>query len=358
MSTNESSQNLDGNVVSRQALDLSAQSRSSSSEAPLIPNRECVIELNSAHAGYRSREVLTQLNLRVEKGEIVGIVGRNGAGKTTLIDLICGLQTPTKGSIVMFGEKSKHAVNSRSTLARPSALFRSRIGVLPQETALYADLTADQNLKFAATLYAVKNKAARIAEVLELVGLSDRRLEPVKTFSGGMQRRLAIARALLHDPELLILDEPTVGVDAQTRHQIWNYIRRLKLSGKTVVFTTNYLDEAEALCDRVVMLNNGKIAAIRSPASLALETGTCLEIVGSGDFNFVMTQLAEAKDVKRVERKEAGLLIYLGSGAKPEELVLFLRTKLVIQSFRTRSPDLAEIFQHFTGTSLPPELGR
>ena len=180
---------------------------------------------------------LNGLSLRVPTGTVVGIVGPNGAGKTTLIDVICGLVRPSSGIVRVLGEDVR---------ARGAAL-RGRIGVLPQETALYDELTPEQNLRFAAALYDVPRPAARIAEVLELVGLSGRARDRVRGFSGGMQRRVAIARALLHNPPLLILDEPTVGVDVEARHQIWAHIRSLRAGGRTVVLTTNYLDEAEAL---------------------------------------------------------------------------------------------------------------
>lgn len=223
--------------------------------------------------------------------------------------------------------------------------------MLPQETALYEQLSARQNLQFAASLYSVRDSRKRIDEVLELVGLASRGFEPVSGFSGGMKRRLAIARALLHDPELLILDEPTIGVDAQSRHQIWNYIRKLKKTAKTVVLSTNYLDEAQALCDRIVMLHDGRIIANQTPASLLEETGTCLELICSeGLVPSVEKLLSGHLGLKRIEITETGILVYLASHANPEQVVQLLRGHIAIQSFRSRSPDLAEIFQHFASS--------
>jgi len=310
------------------------------------------IELDDVSCSYGSRSVLKEIKLRVRTGEIIGLVGQNGAGKTTLINLLCGLQSHSPGSargqIRMFGETRLQSSRSSS---RGSSKFRSRLGVLPQETALYEQLSARQNLQFAASLYSVRDSRKRIDEVLELVGLAGRGFEPVSGFSGGMKRRLAIARALLHDPELLILDEPTIGVDAQSRHQIWNYIRKLKKTAKTVVLSTNYLDEAQALCDRIVMLHDGRIIASQTPASLLEETGTCLELICSeGLVPSVEKLLSGHLGVKRIEITETGILVYLASHANPEQVVQLLRGHIAIQSFRSRSPDLAEIFQHFASS--------
>ena len=227
-----------------------------------------VVEVVDVTCNFGRVQALDGLTLHILPGTVVGIVGPNGAGKTTLIDVICGLVRPSRGTVRVLGED----------VAAHAAALRARIGVLPQETALYDEVTALQNLRFAAALYAVPHADIRIAEVLELVGLSARARDVVRGFSGGMQRRLAIARALLHDPPLLILDEPTVGVDVEARHQIWAHIRLLKAGGRTVVLTTNYLDEAEALCDRVAILRAGKLVAEDTPAAVTVRSGRCLEL--------------------------------------------------------------------------------
>lgn len=228
-----------------------------------IPDIAAAVDVRGVTCQFGKVRALDGLSLRVEAGTVVGVVGPNGAGKTTLIDVICGLVRPDQGSVHVLGQDVTGDV----------AALRARIGILPQETALYDEVTPIQNLRFAAALYSVQRPAARIAEVLELVGLSSRANDVVRGFSGGMQRRLAIARALLHDPRLLILDEPTVGVDVEARHQIWAHIRSLRAGGRTVVLTTNYLDEAEALCDRVVILRGGKVLADDTPAALARARG-------------------------------------------------------------------------------------
>src|SRR5512144_3236466 len=168
------------------------------------------VEVADVACQFGRIRALDGVSLRVMPGTVVGVVGPNGAGKTTLIDVICGLLRPSRGTVRVLGES-----------AAGNARVRARIGVLPQETALYDEVTAWQNLRFAAALYGVADPDARIASVLELVGVGDRARDLVRGFSGGMQRRLAIARALLHEPALLVLDEPTVGVDVEARHQIW-----------------------------------------------------------------------------------------------------------------------------------------
>jgi ABC-2 type transport system ATP-binding protein len=285
---------------------------------------------------------LDGLSLRVLPGTVVGIVGPNGAGKTTLIDAICGLVRPSKGTVRVLGEDA----------ANHSAALRARIGVLPQETALYDEVTARQNLRFAAALYGVSEKG--IPEVLELVGLSARAGDVVRGFSGGMQRRLAIARALLHDPPLLILDEPTVGVDVEARHQIWAHIRSLRAGGRTVVLTTNYLDEAEALCDRVAILRAGRLVAEDTPAALAMRTGRCLELeCREQGANALLVTLAGHKGVLRAEVVEFGLRVYLATDAAPEEIVREARKISHLDGFRSRSPDLVEVFRALTAPRTP-----
>ena len=297
------------------------------------------VEIVDVRRSFGKRTAIDGLTLTIQTGSVVGIVGPNGAGKTTLIDMICGLTRPSSGTVKVLGED----------VVRGGAALRARIGVLPQETALYEEVTAQQNLKFAASLYGVPNADARIAEVLDLVGLRQRAHDVVRGFSGGMQRRLAIARALLHNPSLLILDEPTVGVDIEARHQIWAHIRSLKAMGRTVVLTTNYLDEAEALCDRVAILRAGKLLAEDTPVALTTRTGRCLELeCPAAGVSVIGDALRGHPDVLRVESADFGLRTYLKAGAYPEEVVHFARSFYPVNGFRARPPDLAEVFRSLT----------
>jgi len=301
------------------------------------------VDINHVTCRFGHVLALDDVSLRIRAGTVVGIVGHNGAGKTTLIDVICGLIRPSSGTVRVLGEDAS---------ASHAAALRARIGVLPQETALYDEVTPVQNLRFAAALYGVRDADARIAEVLALVGLTARARDVVRGFSGGMQRRLAIARALLHDPPLLILDEPTVGVDVEARHQIWAHIRTLRAGGRTVVLTTNYLDEAEALCDRVAILRAGKLVAEDTPAALATRTGRCLELECLEEGATTLSEmLREHRGVLRTEVVDFGLRVYLSVDARPEEIVREARMVCTIDGFRTRSPDLVEVFRSLTTQS-------
>jgi len=312
--------------------------------AGVAPDAPPAIEVTDVVCQFGRIRALAGISLRVMPGMVVGIVGPNGAGKTTLIDVICGLVRPSRGTVRVLG----HAV------AGNTSALRASIGVLPQETALYDEVTAWQNLRFSAALYGVAHADRRIAEVLELVGLSERARDVVRGFSGGMQRRVAIARALLHNPALLILDEPTVGVDVETRHQIWAHIRSLKTEGRTVVLTTNYLDEAEALCDRVAILRAGTLVAEDTPAALTARTGRCLELeCWSEHATKLSAALQQHPGVLRAETVDFGLRVYVGIETNPEDLVGAARKLCPVEGFRTRSPDLVEVFRALTAGSQP-----
>jgi ABC-type multidrug transport system ATPase subunit len=313
------------------------------SDSP-TPEAATVIEVAGVDCSFGHVRALDGLSLRVLQGTVVGIVGPNGAGKTTLIDVICGLIRPDRGTVRVLGQDV--AVNASAV--------RARIGVLPQETALYDEVTPLQNLRFAAALYGIPRPDARITEVLELVGLNARRKDIVRGFSGGMKRRLAIARALLHDPQLLILDEPTVGVDVEARHQIWAHVRSLRAAGRTFVLTTNYLDEAEALCDRVAILRAGKLIAEDTPAALEARTGRCLELeCWQEGAARIYERLQGHSGVLRAEIVDFGLRLYLAVDISPEDIVREARAISAIEGFRTRSPDLVEVFRALTAASPP-----
>ncbi|UVJ56080.1 ABC transporter ATP-binding protein [Trueperella pyogenes] len=197
-------------------------------------------------------------------GQVYGLLGPNGAGKSTLINLITGLYRPTSGTVRVFGLDP----------VKDAKRVRKIIGLVPQETALYPELSAIDNLKFHAALYTSgANTAGKIRDILELVELSDRAKEPVGTYSGGMKRRLAIGRALLSDPKLLLLDEPTLGVDVQGAHRIWDYIDRFRSEGRTVLVSTNVMSEADRLADKIALLDHGTLIRFDTPAALKAEVG-------------------------------------------------------------------------------------
>jgi ABC-type multidrug transport system ATPase subunit len=317
--------------------------RESSISDSTSPGPVVAVDVAGVSCSFGRVKALDGVSLRVPQGTVVGIVGPNGAGKTTLIDVICGLIRPDEGTARVLGQDVR----------TNAGVLRARIGVLPQETALYDEVTPLQNLRFAAALYGLRRPDARIAEVLELVGLRARANDPVRGFSGGMKRRLAIARALLHDPPLLILDEPTVGVDLEARHQIWAHVRSLRAGGRTVVLTTNYLDEAEALCDRVAILREGRLIAEDTPAALEERTGRCLELeCWEQDAIKLYERLRGHRGVLRAEIVDFGLRVYLAADVGPEDILHEARAVCPIEGFRTRSPDLAEVFRALTAGGL------
>ena len=285
---------------------------------------------------FGKRRALDGLSLRVPAGRVVGVVGPNGAGKTTLLDVVCGLLVPDGGTATVLG----------IDVAKEPRKVSGKIGVVPQETALYEDVSARENLRFAASLYGVARPDARVAELLALVGLAERARDRVSLLSGGMRRRLCIARALVHDPELLILDEPTVGVDVEARHQIWAHIRALRQERRSVLLSTNYLDEAEALCDRVAILREGKLLVEDTPQALVATAGRCLELdCAPEEVAALAAALAGRAHVLRHEPAAGGLIVYVDGACKTDELVRELMAAVPLQGFRARSPDLAEVFR-------------
>src|SRR5436189_3621381 len=218
------------------------------------------IEVQDLCKSFGTFRAVDHLTLSVKQGEIFGLLGPNGSGKTTTINMISGLSIPTSGKVRVMGNDVRH--NARQV--------HQILGSVPQETALYEELTAWANMDFHADLFGIprKQKKERIIKLLELVQLLDRKDSRVGTFSGGMKRRLALARALLHDPQLIYLDEPTLGVDVQARRAIWDYILALRDQGKTGLITTNYLEEAQVLCERVAIIDHGKLIEVDTPEHL------------------------------------------------------------------------------------------
>ena len=240
---------------------------------------------------YGARRVVSDVSITAQPGEIVGLLGPNGAGKTTTVSMICGLVHPDQGTIMINGIDAQHDTDAA----------KRRIGLVPQDIALYETLSAMHNLELFGALYGMAGEALkkRTQAALELVGLADRADDKPATFSGGMKRRLNIAAALVHDPDVLILDEPTVGIDPQSRNAIFDNLEALKARGKAIIYTTHYMEEAERLCDRIVIMDHGKVIAsdtlaglyARIPASQILD----VEIDGKLDLN-ALKQVAGVKD--------------------------------------------------------------
>ncbi|HEY4033386.1 MAG TPA: ABC transporter ATP-binding protein [Ktedonobacteraceae bacterium] len=311
------------------------------SEQPLHPFSAAVY-FQQVTCKIEKRIILDQISLTMKQGTITGILGPNGAGKTTLLSLIMGLRRPSSGTITVFHEK----------LAGHNNKLRRKIGVVFQETALYDELTTFENLQFAASLYQVSSPEHRIKEVLELLALSERAQDRVRTLSGGLQRRVAIARALLHSPDLLIIDEPTLGVDVEARHAIWSHLRFLKSAGTTIIVSTNYLDEALALCDRVAVLRAGKLLTYETPDTLVARAGSCLDIECEARGREVLTQALSGIDgILRIHQTPSGISLFLTGDIVPEEVMRKVFPITAIRSFRIRGADLAEVFRAFDEVS-------
>lgn len=295
------------------------------------------LSFNEVSCKLSGKIILDRVSLEIQQGAIVGILGPNGAGKSTLLSLALGLRKHSAGEITVLG----------TTLPRNIEKVRQRIGVVLQDTALYEELTTFENLRFSASLYNVTNVKQRIAEVLDLLMLAPRAHDLVKTLSGGLKRRVAIARALLHNPELLIIDEPTLGVDVEARHAIWSHLRLLKSQGHTTVVATNYLDEAQALCDRVAVLKDGKLMACETPENLIARAGQCLDVECREEVaNAIAENLCQnAAGVLRVDRVPGGLTVVLPGEAVSSDVVKIVMQNSQISGFRLRAPDLVEVFK-------------
>lgn len=215
--------------------------------------RDAEVTVQNLIKRYGKFEAVKGISFSISKGEIFGLLGPNGAGKSTVINMMCGYLYPTEGEI---------AICSFS-IQKQEKFIKYLIGVVPQELALYVDRTALENLRFFGEIYGLSalERKARADEVLNFVGLYERRKDPVKIFSGGMQRRLNIAIALMHSPRFLLMDEPTVGVDPQSREHIFETIEQLREEGTTILYTTHYMEEAERLCQQIAIMDEGRIIA-------------------------------------------------------------------------------------------------
>ena len=242
---------------------------------------DTLLEVADLTYRYGERVAVDHVSLVVRRGEVFGLLGPNGAGKTTLISCIAGLLTPATGGLTFAGTPF---------LPRTQPGHRARLGLVPQELAVYDDLTARENLTFFARLQRAADVEGAVAEGLALAGLQARADERVSTYSGGMKRRLNLAVALLHKPELTLLDEPTVGVDPQSRHHLFSTIESLRRAGHALLYTSHSMDEVQRLCDRVAILDHGRLAACGTPTELARVAGvpgadlerTFLELTGHG----------------------------------------------------------------------------
>jgi ABC-2 type transport system ATP-binding protein len=291
---------------------------------------------------YGDVEAVAGLDLDVQAGETFGFLGPNGAGKSTTIKILCTIVTPTSGTALVAGHD----------VARERDEVRRSIGLVFQETTLDDYLTAEQNLRFHADLYGVPRRDAepRIGRLLEMVGLADRRGSRVATFSGGMKRRLEVARGLLHSPRVLFLDEPTVGLDPVSRATVWRYVDELRRSeGITVFLTTHYLDEAER-CDRIAIVNSGRIVALDTPDALKAAVGEDRVRLTASDQGAALAALADRFGVTGTVRD--GAVTFTVPGGERFLPRLITELGVPVSAVSVTRPTLDDVFFAHTGTTI------
>jgi len=304
------------------------------------------IEVSSVTRRFGALTAVDDLSFEVERGEIFGLLGPNGAGKTTTINLILGLLETHQGKIRVLGYD----------IASQTRQVYRWIGYVPQETNLYLDLSAEDNLWHHAALYCqdLKDVKDRMAELLHFTNLWQRRKDPVQTFSGGMKRRLALARALLHDPEVIFFDEPTLGIDVQGRFALWEHIQQQRKDGKTFVISTNNMVEADTLCDRVLIIDHGKAIALDSPEKL--KAGMRYDVVSirtSPPIDSPEILLADYA-IQNISRPQPDKLRFEMQSAEARAASLITKISEVHQldSILIARPSLDDVFLFHTGRAL------
>lgn len=298
---------------------------------------------------FKGKTAVEDASIYLEKGESVGLLGPNGAGKSTMISMVASLLKPTSGDV---------RLNGQSVLKDPATIRRT-LGVVPQEIALYAELSAYENLKFFGRIYGLKGKTleTKMQEVLEIVGLRERQKELIRTFSGGMKRRINIAAALLHDPGIVIMDEPTVGIDPQSRNHILDTVRLLnREKGTTVLYTSHYMEEVEQLCSRVYIMDHGRIIASGTHNELGriLSGEDTLYVKLNAPSPGFVNELRSLRSVRQAEETGDGvkLIVPKQSNMLSEVVGMADRHKVQILNLHIHSPSLEDVFLHLTGRKL------
>ena len=288
------------------------------------------------------------ISFRIAAGETYGLLGPNGAGKTTTISMVCGLLEPDAGAVEVAG----------APLTTRSVAAKSAIGYVPQDLAIYPDLSAAENLRFFARLYGIPSARARarVTEVLDVVGLAERGDDQAKTYSGGMKRRLNIGIGLLHRPRLLVLDEPTVGVDPQSRNAILESVERLAAEGMAVLYTTHYMEEAERLCDRIGIVDLGELKAEGTRGELVALVGQHdrVQLQGTGDLEAGARACSALEAVLAASVRDGGLELIVdhARGVLVELLQTATAAGVDVDAVEVDEPDLEAVFLHLTGKAL------
>lgn len=309
-----------------------------------------ILEVRNLVKKFGDFTAVNGISFDIQEGEIFSLLGPNGAGKTTTISMLSTLFIPTGGDALICGHSITH---------EPMQVKRA-IGVVPQEIALYEDLSALENLRFWGQMYGLSGKSlnVRIDEVLEQIGLKDKARQRIKTYSGGMKRRVNIGVGLLHRPRLLFMDEPTVGIDPQSRRAILDSVKELNRQGMTVLYTTHYMEEAEELSHRVGIIDHGELIALGTQSELTRQVGETdtliLHIGENEDAELLSTQLSGVNGVLKAEPTDHEITIVTPSA---EELIAPLVSRadqlgIKIRSIDIREPNLEAVFLHLTGRAL------
>jgi len=311
-------------------------------------NSGVIITVEDLVKKFNGHTAVDGVSFEINRGEIFGLLGPNGAGKSTIISILCCLLEPTLGSVIIDGSDIRRNANN----------IKKIIGVVPQEISLYHTLTARENLAFYGKIYGLSGRAlkTRVEALLDMAGLTERADDLLEGYSGGMKRRINIAAALLHEPSILYLDEPTTGVDPQSRRRIYDTIQDLNRQGMTVLLTTHQMEDAEKLCHRIAIMDKGKLIALDTLKGL-------LELVGESDLIHVLApeilpgpveSIKRMPDVQKVSLDDGNMSIQLVRGR--ESLVgiidILTSSKTQVESIYIKEPDLETLFLHLTGTKL------
>jgi ABC-2 type transport system ATP-binding protein len=311
-----------------------------------------VIETIDLTKRFNGLTAVDKLNIRVEQGEIFALLGPNGAGKTTTISMLCTILRPTSGTAKVNG----------CDIVKNAKEVRKSIGIVFQDPSIDDRLTGRENLRMHADLYGVPpgEQKAKIDEVLKLVELESRADDIMRTYSGGMRRRLEIARGLIHYPKVLFLDEPTIGLDPQTREHIWSYIQELKQTHEiTMILTTHYMEEADKLSDRVGIIDYGKIIALDKPSKLKEALQGDVVTIETGDAEKLSAIIAKDLNIQNARLSDGGLELTVpkGKALLPRIVDVATRNGIVVDAVSVREPSLEDVFIHFTGREIRAEGG-
>jgi len=306
-----------------------------------------IIKITNLTKKFDKLTAVEKVSFAVKKGEVFGFLGPNGAGKTTTIKMLTTLLNPTEGTATIAG----------FDIIKQRNQVRQNIGIIFQEPAIDTDLTGEENLEYHARMYGMSKseRKKRIEEILDLVDLQEKRKVLVKNYSGGMKRRLEIARGLMHYPTVLFLDEPTLGLDAQTRRAIWEYIKKMNKEGQTTIFlTTHYMDEADYLCDRVGIIDHGKILIMDDIRNLKNSVGKDVITLSCDDLNKLKNKLEEENWISKIKQYEKTLTLGVEKGDEKIPIIIEIAQKInvLIKSISVRKPTLDDVFLSYTGRTI------